>query len=71
MRTRQCQDAEGVSQQIQEVVSVRAFYVLIQLEEDIYHIHHEDHDADVFPEYNCLLLMNVAILLLNFFVFVF
>ena len=48
MRTRQCQDSEGVSQQIQEVVSVRAFYVLIQLEEDIYHIHHEDNDADVF-----------------------
>ena len=45
--------------------------MLIQLEKDIYHVHHEDHDADVFPEYNCLLLVNVAILRFNFVVFVF
>jgi hypothetical protein len=50
---------------------VKTLYVLIQLEYDIYQVYHEDHYTDVFPEYNCLLLMNLAVLLLNFVVFVF
>ena len=50
---------------------MKTLYVLIQLEYDIYQVDHEDHYTDVFPEYNCLLLMNLAVLLLNFVVFVF